>query len=145
MELKTSMTIRPGNPTDEARFEKLVHLGCNFELSSRYERRKLLKFYFQSFLLGVPVCLTISSHRHTTYESFSITGNSRRLSHATRPHLDSSVLQNDTDSSHGPRETRCMGSQCVPILGSTVFRVLARSHLTTAHLISQSNCSRNRK
>lgn len=37
VELKTSMTIRPGNGWDEAKFEK-----------------KLLKFYFQSFLLGVP-------------------------------------------------------------------------------------------
>jgi len=38
VELKTSMVIR--GQSDEARFEK-----------------KLLKFYFQSFLLGVPVCL----------------------------------------------------------------------------------------
>lgn len=37
VELKTSMSIRPGNASDELRFEK-----------------KLLKFYFQSFLLGVP-------------------------------------------------------------------------------------------
>ncbi|KIJ33157.1 hypothetical protein M422DRAFT_213508 [Sphaerobolus stellatus SS14] len=40
MELKTSISIRPGNTIDEARFEK-----------------KLLKFYFQSFLLGVPEIL----------------------------------------------------------------------------------------
>lgn len=38
VELKTSMAIR--GPQDEARFEK-----------------KLLKFYLQSFLLGVPVCV----------------------------------------------------------------------------------------
>ncbi|CAG8736800.1 2008_t:CDS:2, partial [Acaulospora colombiana] len=37
VELKTSMTIRPGVVSDEKSFEK-----------------KLLKFYFQSFLLGVP-------------------------------------------------------------------------------------------
>ncbi|GJJ16238.1 hypothetical protein Clacol_010534 [Clathrus columnatus] len=37
VELKTSISIRPGNRGDESNFE-----------------RKLLKFYFQSFLLGVP-------------------------------------------------------------------------------------------
>ncbi|KAF8582448.1 RAI1-domain-containing protein [Ramaria rubella] len=37
VELKTSIAIRPGNRNDEAKFEK-----------------KLLKFYIQSFLLGVP-------------------------------------------------------------------------------------------
>ncbi|KAF8520006.1 RAI1-domain-containing protein [Hysterangium stoloniferum] len=37
VELKTSIAIRPGNQNDEIKFEK-----------------KLLKFYFQSFLLGVP-------------------------------------------------------------------------------------------
>jgi hypothetical protein len=53
VELKTSLTIR--GSADETKFEKYAsaHLfpGTNNSASSR----KLLKFYLQSFLLGVPV------------------------------------------------------------------------------------------
>jgi len=54
VELKTSMTIR--GPQDEGRFEK-----------------KLLKFYFQSFLLGVPVshALTLELLTNSDMEHFA--------------------------------------------------------------------------
>lgn len=74
MELKTSMTIR--GPQDEGRFEKydsMISSSPNkFFLSIL--TRKLLKFYFQSFLLGVPVShaldlelLTNSDMEHFAY------------------------------------------------------------------------------
>lgn len=53
MELKTSMSIR--GPEDEARFEKYVLVMVTGALSDNFISRKLLKFYMQSFLLGVPV------------------------------------------------------------------------------------------
>ncbi|KAG7089344.1 hypothetical protein E1B28_011034 [Marasmius oreades] len=57
VELKTSMTIRKWNQGDELRFDK-----------------KLLKFYFQSFLLGVPVScrmFTSSGFHQASDECFS--------------------------------------------------------------------------
>ncbi len=47
------MSIR--GPEDEARFEKYVLVMVTGALSDNFISRKLLKFYMQSFLLGVPV------------------------------------------------------------------------------------------
>jgi len=53
VELKTSLVIR--NARDEANFEKyVVPSPSHIHLQSYASHRKLLKFYFQSFLLGVP-------------------------------------------------------------------------------------------
>lgn len=53
VELKTSLTIR--GAADEARFEKYAPISSSCGISHSVPHRKLLKFYLQSFLLGVPV------------------------------------------------------------------------------------------
>jgi len=55
MELKTSISIPSGNMGDKMRFEKFVGCAHLPPISLIVYHRKLLKFYFQSFLLGVPV------------------------------------------------------------------------------------------
>ncbi|KAF8522382.1 RAI1 like PD-XK nuclease-domain-containing protein [Gautieria morchelliformis] len=74
VELKTSMAIRPGNRNDESKFEK-----------------KLLKFYFQSFLLGVPEVIvgfrTPSGHLQTlqSFKTMDIPRNVRGKAGAWDP------------------------------------------------------------
>lgn len=64
VELKTSMNIR--GSYDESKFEKCVYRGIPGLIScTDYIIRKLLKFYFQSFLLGVPVSATVDSSHAT--------------------------------------------------------------------------------
>ena len=75
VELKTSISIRPSNQSDEFKFERYVLLppllpGLHLQTKPS---RKLLKFYFQSFLLGVPEILVgfrTPQGRLTTLQSF---------------------------------------------------------------------------
>ena len=61
--------------------------------------RKLLKFYFQSFLLGVPVCL--ASITHYTFKPRVDLGSCRRVSHTLGVYPDSSIVQDNGHPTKG--------------------------------------------